>query len=525
MSKYWTPVALVTACALVAGPAMAQDSRPDLVIAVDGLFRTMEPIDGNSTNGNRIHLNFYDQLVGRNFLEDPEGGELVPALAESWEQTSDTVWRFNLRDDVLFHNGEPMTADDVAFSLSAERIWGEDALVPAGTRYTDGFERVEAIDDHTVEIELSAPDPNLPYRFITPLGYIVPRDYYLEVGPEQFGQEPIGTGPYQVTSFDASDHIRLEAFDDYWGGTPPAASLEFRIVPEFSARLAGMVADEFDFMVNVPADEVETVQGYDGLNYVTRPIANYVMLAYNTLDIPEFGPNPLTDANLRYAMNSAIDRDALVQALWGDATFAPAPFNFPEFTIFYDPDIQSRFGYDPDAAAEYLAQSDYDGEEIVINVTRGAFPNFDLAVEYLAEQWRAMGINATVNVVDSWALALQHPFGMANMSMTTEFDGTPTRAIWGFWGPNSARATRERDRTWSPPEEYVELGRQYLAETDPETRVALFRQMVDIWEEVTPAIILWRNLASWVAQDDLDWTPINSVRMPLGPGHLSVDQG
>ncbi|MEO1223329.1 MAG: hypothetical protein AAFX92_03805, partial [Pseudomonadota bacterium] len=90
---------------------------------------------------------------------------------------------------------------------------------------------------------------------------------------------------------------------------------------------------------------------------------------------------------------------------------------------------------------------------------------------------------------------------------------------------NSARATRERDRTWSPPEEYVELGRQYLAETDSETRVALFRQMVDIWEEVTPAIILWRNLASWVAQDDLDWTPINSVRMPLGPGHLSVDQG
>lgn len=525
MIRIGTPAAVLAFAMLATGPATAQDARPDLVIAVDGLYRTMEPIDGNSTNGSRIQPNIYDEIVGRNYLEDPEGGELAPALAVSWEQTSDTVWRFNLREGVMFHNGEEMTADDVAFSLSAERIWGENALVPAGTRYTDGFQRVEAIDDYTVEIELSAPDANLPYRLFPPLGYVVPRDYYLEVGPEQFGQQPIGTGPYRVTEFDASDHITLEAFDDYWGGTPPAASLEFRVVPEFSARLAGMVAGEFDFMVNVPVDEVATVESYDGLNYVTRPIANYVMLAYNTLDIPEFGPNPLTDANLRYAMTSAIDRDALVEALWGEATFAPAPFNFPDFTIYYDPDIEPRFDYDPEAAADYLAQSDYDGEEIVVNVTRGAFPNFDLAVEYLAEQWRALGVNVRLNVVDSWALALQHPYGLLNMSMTTEGDGTPTRAIWGFWGPNSARATRENDRSWSPPEEFVALGEQYLTETDPETRVALFRQMVDIWEEVTPALMLWRNIASWVVQDNIDWTPINSVRMLLGPGYLSIDEG
>ncbi len=506
------------------GPAAAQDAaRPDLVVAVDGLYRTLEPIDGNSTNGSRMHPNIYDPLVGRNWLEDPEGTELAPGLATDWEQTSPTVWTIALRDDVTFHNGAPMTAEDVAFSLSAERIWGEDALVPAGTRYTEGFVRVEATGPLTVEIETEAPDPNLMYRFITPLGYIVPKAAYLEMGFEAFGQAPIGTGPYAVTAFDPSDRVVMEANDDYWGGTPPAASVTFQIVPEFSARLAGTVAGQYHIMVNVPADQLSTIARYDELRLETMGFDNYVMLAFNTLDIEGDGSNPLLDANLRYAMVSAIDRDALVEALWGEATFAPAPFNFPEFGAYYDESIAPRFPYDPDAAAAFLEAADYDGSEVVVNVTRGAFPNFDLAVEYLGEQWRNLGVDVRLNIVDSWALALQHPYGLLNMSMTTQFDGTPTRAIWGFWGPDSARATRERDRSWTPPDAFLEAGRAYLAATEFEEKNAQFRAMVDAWEEVTPALILWRNIASWVVRAELDWTPIASVQMNLGPGFLSIE--
>lgn len=524
MKIFTSLVCVAVALVLVPISVQAQDdARPHIVVAVNGLFRTMEPIDGNSTNGSRVHLNIYDQLVGRNYTEDPEGSELVPALAESWEQVSDTVWRFDIRDGVKFHNGDIMTAEDVAFSLSAQRIWGEDALVPAGTRYTEGFVRVEAIDEDTVEVETETRDANLPYRFITPLGYIVPKDYYLEVGVEAFGQAPVGTGPYKVVDFDSSSNITLEAFDDYWGGRPPAASVEFRVVPEFSARLAGMVSGEFDLMVNVPIDEIPTVEGYDDLQFISRPVSSYVMLAYNTLDLPDSEPNPLTDRYVRYAMTAAIDRDALVESLWGDATYAPAPFNFREFTdTYYDPDIEPLIGYDLEKAREYLEMSDYDGEEIVANITRDAYPNFQLAVEYLAEQWTNLGLNMRLNVVDSWALALQHPFDLLNMSMTTEFDGTPTRAIWGFWGPDSARATREADRSWAPPDEFVEIGNKYVSESDPQKKAEYFRQMVQIWEEVQPAIILWRNVANWVVSEDLDWTPINSDRMAFGPGFLSV---
>ncbi|MGR3502497.1 ABC transporter substrate-binding protein [Pseudaestuariivita sp.] len=514
-------LAVVLAPLAVPLTALAQE-RPDIVVAVSGIFRTMEPIVGNSTNAARIMPNIFDQVVARNFTEDPEGSELRPALATDWEQVDDLTWRFTIREGVTFHNGDTMTAEDVAFSMSAERIWGEDSLVPAGKRYTTSFVSVEALDDTTVEIKTSVNDPNLPYRFITPLGYVVPKDHYLEVGPEAFGQNPVGTGPYRVTGYDATGFIKLEAFDDYWGGTPPLASVEYRAVPEFSARLAGMVSGEFMMMAGIPVDEVETVESYDDLTYISRPIGNYIMLAYNTLELPEYGPNPVADVNLRYAMTAAIDREGLVAALWGEDTFAPAPFNFPDFPDYYDASIEPKITYDPEAAKAYLEASDYNGEEIVVNVTRGAFSNFDLATEFLAEQWNAMGINVRLNVVDSWSVALQHPFNLLNMSMTTTFDGTPTRAIWGFWGPDSARASREKDKSWSPPAEFVSLGEQYLAETDTEAKVALFRQMVDVWETEQPALILWRNVNNWVVNDALEWTSTNSNWMLLGPDYLTV---
>lgn len=519
--KLWKPLLVLVGTVATVLPATAQD-RPEIVVAVPGIYRTMEPIEGNSTNGSRIMPNIFDQIVTRNFGEDPEGAELRPSLATDWEQVDDLTWRFTIREGVKFHNGATMTAEDVAFSIGQERIWGEDSMVPIGKRYTASFAAVEAIDETTVEIKTEINDPNLPFRFITPLGYVVPKDHYLEVGAEAFGQMPIGTGPYMVTGYDATGFIKLTAFDDYWGGTPPLKSVEFRAVPEYSARIAGVVAGDFQMMSDIPVDEVETVKGYDDVTYISNPIGNYVMVAYNTLELPDFPENPVANVKLRYAMTAAIDRAALTSALWGEETFSPAPFNFPDFPAYYDPEIAPRIPYDPEAAKAYLEESGYDGTEFKVNVTRGAFPNFDLAMEFIVEQWNAMGINAKLNVVDSWPQALKHPFGLLNMSMTTTFDGTPTRAIWGFWGPDSARATRENDRSWSPPEEFVAIGEQYLAETDTAKKAALFRQMVEIWETEQPALILWRTVANWAVSDTLDWTPVSSPWIMLGPDYVTV---
>ena len=152
-------IPLVAALLLAAQPAAAQEERPDLVIAVDNLWETMDPVIGISTTGARVHHNLFDTLVRRNRWEDPDGTELVPWLAESWERLSPLVWEITLRDGVTFHDGHEMDAEDVAFSMSEERLWGEEPLAPRGTRYARGITRVEATGPLTVEIETSYPTP------------------------------------------------------------------------------------------------------------------------------------------------------------------------------------------------------------------------------------------------------------------------------------------------------------------------------------------------------------------------------
>ena len=117
------------------------------------------------------------------------------------------------------------------------------------------------------------------------------------------------------------------------------------------------------------------------------------MFAFNTLNTELIPDNPLTDANLRKAMVTAIDRDGIVKALWGDATLVPTPFNFPEYGEYFDPERKARYTYDPERAREFLAMTDYDGQELVWHITRGFYPNCEAAAEFMVEQWREIGIN------------------------------------------------------------------------------------------------------------------------------------
>jgi peptide/nickel transport system substrate-binding protein len=219
-------------------------SRPTLTIAVDNLWSNMAPINGLATTSGRIFPNFYDALIERNFLDDPNGLKLEPKLATEWEQNGN-VWTITIREGVKFHNGAELTAEDVAFTLSSDRLWGP----KPSSREAGPSRRVQARGGHGQEHRRNRdgrPDPNVPGKLTGNIGFVVPKKYYLEVGVDKFGQAPIGTGPYKVTTFRSGEVMVLDAFDEYWGGPPPAQRLVWRIVPEFAARLAGVVSGEFD---------------------------------------------------------------------------------------------------------------------------------------------------------------------------------------------------------------------------------------------------------------------------------------
>ena len=290
----------------------------------------------------------------------------------------------------------------------------------------------------------------------------------------------------------------------------PAAKLSFVIVPEYSTRFAGLAAGKFDVIVSIPADQIDSVKSTKGIKVMEKSIENYPMFAFNMLDTEETPNNPLKDANLRKAMVTAIDREGIVQALWGDATYVPAPFNFPEYGDYYDPDRKARYSYDPEQAKELLSQSIYKGEELIWHITRGFYPNYEVAAEFMVEQWRDVGISVRMKIVDNFSLAYERPFHMLNMSMSSEFSGDPYRPLWLDWGPQSSR-TNAKHKTWVPSDKFLETGERFAAAQTFDDRKSAYLALVDEWEDITPGMYLWRNVVSYGVRDSLDWDPGNSA--------------
>ncbi|TKT78353.1 ABC transporter substrate-binding protein [Aquamicrobium sp. LC103] len=499
--------------------ASAQD-RPTLTIAVDNLWQNMATINGISTTSRRIFPNFYDGLVDRDYINDENGLILAPKLATSWEQNGN-VWSFELRQGVLFHDGTEMTAEDAAFTLSADRLWGPKPFEPRGKTFTDGFKRVEATGKYTFEIETERPDPYIPGKLTGYMGLVVPKKYYLEKGVDGFGQAPVGTGPYKVTTFRSGEVMVLDAFDDYWDGAPPAKQVIWKIVPEFSGRMAGLVSGEFDFIVNIPTDQEATLEGYDKVKLIRATASNYPAFAFNTRPDPE--DNPLVDANLRYAMVQAIDMDTIVQALFGEATFHPAvPFNFPEYGRFYDPALKPLLPYDPVKAKELVQKSGYDGRPLRWHITRQFYPNYEAAAEIMIEQWREVGINVQAIVLDNFELVYRRPFHLMNMSMSTDFiPGDPYQPLWLDWGPTASRSTASW-KTWDPTEKFIELGNIFERQTEFEARKKAYQDLSAEWQRVTPGYYMWKSVYNWAHRDDIEWKPRADGEMRMFGDYLKL---
>ena len=525
--KWWFGGPLLTFALMIAltfsmalpGAALA-DERPDLVIAVDNLWPTLEPAIGVASTNSRIVPNIFDLLVRRKWVGDPNGNKIGAQLALSWERKGDKVWVVHLRQGVKFHNGEEMTAEDVAFTISSDRLWGPKPFARRSVRYARGITRVEATGRYTVEFETARPDPVLINKMVTPIGFVVPKEYYEKVGKDEFGQKPIGTGPYHMVEFNSGEVARAVAFDDHWAGKPPAKSITWKIVPEPSARLAGLVSGEFDYIVNIPADQESVIEGYEDLVLVKRSIENYPMFAFNMLKTKDLPNNPLVDENLRKAMVMAIDRVGNVKAMWGDATFVPVPFNFPEHGSYYDKERKARYGYNPEEAKKLLAKSVYKGEELSWHITRGFYPNYEAVAEVMVEQWKAVGINVRLDIRDNFALAYKRPFHLLNMSMSSEFTGDPLRPLWVDWGPVSSRV-RAKNKTWEATPLFYELGAKFEAEADLKKRKAHYLQLVAEWERVTPGMYLWRNVSTWAHRKGIKWTSTATNTMLFDGEHLS----
>ncbi|KAA0688097.1 oligopeptide ABC transporter substrate-binding protein [Neorhizobium sp. P12A] len=495
----------------------AGDSRPNFTVAVAALPATLEPARELSNVGTRVTYSIFDTLIRRDFLGSPDGGgsELKPHLATAWERKSPSELIVTLRQGVRFHNGDELTADDVAYTFRDGRLRGDKAQIPGGKPYFGILSNVEAVDKYTVRFTTSVPDVLLEQRLASWCAWIVNKRAYEEMGFEAYSRAPVATGPYKVISHNQNDATVLEAFDDYFLAKPTAKRVTFRAIPELAARVAGLVSGEFDLITNVPPDQEAVVGGYPDIDVRSVVLANAHVLVFDTRD------PVLADKRVRQALSAAIDRQKLVDTLWQGEAKVPASHNYPEYGQMY---IEGRkLPYDPEKSKALLKEAGYTGQKIVYRTQADYYTNALEAAQILVEMWKAVGINAELQVVETSAQMRGKAVSqISNWSNSTRLPD-PLGALWVAWGPTGEiQAAGVWDA--ASAKEFNQDGKALEAETDPAKRKALFVKMLDQWEEEVPGTILYQPSEAYAIKKSIAWRPTTFYFMDLRPDNLRFSQ-
>lgn len=395
----------VASAVLLCAPAFAQQT--DLTIAMQ-----LEPphLDPTSAAAGAIdsvlYANVFEGLT--RFMSD---GAVVPGLAESWEISEDgTVYTFNLRDGVTFHDGTSMDAEDVKFSL--DRARAEDSA-NAQKALFDGIEDVTVMDPTTVRVTLSAPNGNFLFNMAWGDAVIV--------APESIGdikQTPIGTGAFKFDQWVQGDRIEISRNPDYWGDAPALESATFKFISDPTAAFAAVMAQDVDAFAGFPAPEnLPQFEADPRFQVLVGSTEGETILSTNN-KMP-----PFDDVRVRQAVAHAIDRQSIIDgAMFGLGT--PIGTHFaPHNPDYVDLTAQSQF--DPEKAKALLAEAGFsDGFTTTLKLPPPSYAR--RGGEIIAAQLRAVGIETEITNLE-WAQWLEEvfrgkDFGLTIVSHTEPFD-------------------------------------------------------------------------------------------------------
>lgn len=315
--------------------------------------------------------------------------DIVPWLATDWQLSDDAMRiEMELREGVNWHHGREFVAEDVKYTYE----WLLDEENPAANRELyEAIEDIEIIDDHEIAFNLSE-----PYTFLinnmARVG-IIPYDYHEDVGHEEFGEEPVGTGPYMHDEWMDADYHILTAFEDYWGGTPNFSEVEFRPIPEDSSRLLAFEAGELDASRGVLAEELARLEEDPEVTVDRAPATGYDYVGINQES--EINPEVTQNDQFREALSYLVNREGIVEHVHrgqgspGKSQIVP---NMPHFNEEID---YPR--YDPEKAQELIAESGLDeGAEVEIYTFED--PGMMQITEILEYELGQAGINADVSI-------------------------------------------------------------------------------------------------------------------------------
>jgi peptide/nickel transport system substrate-binding protein len=512
------------------------DNRPSITIAVQKIVNsnTLDVLREQSNVGERVFFtSLWEPLIGKDWL-----GNLMPrpGLATEWKRIDDQTIELKLRQGVKFHNGAELTAEDVVFSFSRERMFGNTeaknrstikafetipaprpgkelpAEIPAVARRSwPDLLRVDAIDKYTVRFYNATPDVTLEGRLARYGSDIMSRKGWEDAASYlDWARKPITTGPYKVVEFRPDNSLTLEAHDDYWGGRPPLKRIRFVEVPEVPSRIAGLLSGQYQFACDIPPDQISDIEKNAGFEVQGGTILNHRLTVFDKNHAQL--QNPL----VRRAFTHAIDRQAIVDSLWAGRTKVPAGLQWEYYGDMYHADWTVP-EYNPKLAADLLKQAGYKGDPIPYRLLNNYYTNQNATAQILVEMWRSVGLNVQINSVENWSQIMQRNDSRAvrDWSNSAPFSD-PVSSIVNQHGPNGQQ---QQIGEWTNTE-MNQLCEVLETSTDRARRRTAFRRMLEICEREDPAYTVLHQNATFTAKPRaLQWKASPAFAMDFRPGN------
>ena len=515
------------------------DNRPTISIAVQQVATSanLETVRERSNVGERVQAPIFENLIARNLQGKLEP---MPGLAESWRRIDERTVELSLRKGVKFHNGDEMTADDVVFTFGPERMFGPGysssstktmfttvmtrdsvegktlppEVVGIAKRSWPSLEKVEPVDKYTVRFVNRVPDVTLEGRLAAGASEIISRRGFVEAKSWlDWSRKPVATGPYKVREFRPDEMLILDAHDDYWGGRPPIKTLRFIVVPEVSSRINGLLTGEYQFICDVPPDQIPTIEQNPKFEVQGGLVTNHRISVFDKHH------KTLVDPRVRQAITHSIDRQAIVDSLWAGRTRVPPGLQWE----FYGKMFVEGWtvpAFDPDKARALLKEANYKGDPIPFRVLNNYYTNQVGTAQVLAEMWRSVGLNVALEMRENWQQIFEQNGQRAvrDWSNSANFSD-PISSIVTQHGP---QGQQQQAQEWDNAEMNT-LSASLETEVDMARRKAMFKRMLEICEREDPAYTVLHQTATFTAKrKDIAWKAAPAFQMDFRAGNFKM---
>jgi peptide/nickel transport system substrate-binding protein len=441
-------VALVTACSSTtqAGPA-----QPGAAAGGSNVLRVVMPAEPATYNpaltlysALRVVGPVFDPLVGfdKETLQPNDTG-----LLTSWERVSPTQWRFKVRPNVTFHNGEPWDAEAAKFTIEKYRDEPKSGFAP----YYKRVAKVEVEGTDSLLVTTNVPYIAMPLVLTTAMG--LPPKYYAEQTGEKFGTAPVGTGPFQFSELKSGQTFSVKANPNYWGGAPKLEGITFSWAADATTRTALLQSGGADLVADLPNEVLDEVENAPNTSVLSARSLYKMNISMNA------NQGTLKDVNLRKAVQAAIDYDAIVKTLFGGVGASKSPYftgdllpNKPQLT-FQQFDLEK---------AKQLVQGAGGTPKLRFLYTTGFYPKDKQVGEAVSAMLEAAGFEVEQVPLENAALRTERNSGNYSMYMVQTFPvfAHPDSFIGFFTGKNAAV------KYCTDPEGYDKLTEEALSATD-----------------------------------------------------------